>query len=321
MFRSITAVLTACLLTGCIKLPTDQPPALTTTIYPSAIAKLPSPPPELSDQEKTTSWGAEYRLGKAFAHEADLYRASTCFHRARLLLSMPENTEVPPVRKVHMVHALLLCYNLAGKFQESIQLWEQERATLTIEDTELARDFILLLYEAYSHLGRIDESTSLLNLLTPSDPLRQNLPLFATLSANQNGSLASALTLPSSIPSATLSALCTTYNAQSKNPVTAQALNAILPGAGYCYIGQYQTAATSFVMNALFIAAALQLFSAHQPAAAIIASSFEVGWYLGGITGGGLAANTYNQQLREGLTKSFLEQNFLFPLQQVHYQW
>ncbi len=319
--RYILALLTACFLAGCLKVPQEPPSAITTTVFPSAIAKLPDPPPALSEPEKTSSWGIEYRLGKAFAHEADLYRASTCFHRARLLLSMPENQQVPIVRRVQLVHALLLCYNLAGKFSESIQLWEQERASVTIEDQDLARDFVLLLYEAYAHTGREAEKLSLLNVLLPSDPLRQNLPLFATLSSNQPDSFATALTLPSPIPSASLSTLSSSYATQSKDRTTAQALNALLPGAGYCYVGQYKTAATSLVMNALFIAAAIQLFSIHQPAAAIITSSFEAGWYFGGITGAGLAVNTYNQQLREKMAKTFMEQHFLFPLQQVHYQW
>ena len=116
-------------------------------------------------------------------------------------------------------------------------------------------------------------------------------------------------------------ALATTYGLSRKDPTTARILNSVLPGSGYLYVRQYQTAATAFALNALFIAATWQLFAAHQQAAAIISGSFEGGWYLGGIVGAGLAADLYNQRLREQLGKPYLERHSLFPLQQVRYQW
>ena len=42
------------------------------------------------------------------------------------------------------------------------------------------------------------------------------------------------------------------YTENWKSPTKARWLNGILPGAGYSYIGQKQTALTSFLINALF---------------------------------------------------------------------
>lgn len=298
---------------GCVKFPTQEPPVLSTTIFPSSIARLPDPPPRLGFQDAHTAWGQEYTIGKVFAEEGDLYRAATCFHRARIILNTTPGAA--SARKVHMVHALLLCYSLGGKYQEAIDLWERERETLSIEDPDLARDCIILLHEAYTHLHRPQDAAQLLTVLPAQDSLRQRLPLFSHLASQTENP-----TLPPDL-SQEVAALATACQQQYKNPTTARVLNAVLPGAGYWYVQQYQTAATSFVLNALFIAASWELFSAHLPAAAIIATGFEGGWYFGGITGAGMAATTYNLKVRERLTKPFLEQHHLFPLQQITYRW
>jgi hypothetical protein len=98
-------------------------------------------------------------------------------------------------------------------------------------------------------------------------------------------------------------------------------LNALLPGAGYLYVREYQTAATAFMFNGLFLVAGYQFFAIHQPAAGAIASGFEIGWYAGGIVGAHMAATTYNERLREQLSKNYLHQYNLFPLNNLYYQW
>ncbi len=91
-------------------------------------------------------------------------------------------------------------------------------------------------------------------------------------------------------------------------------MNAILPGAGYYYVGQKKTAVTSFLINALFIGTAWVFFQQKNVPAALITLSFETGWYFGGINGAGLAANEYNERLYEVNTKEQLFENKLFPL-------
>jgi tetratricopeptide (TPR) repeat protein len=305
-------------LTGCVKIPEQQPPPITTTLFPSTIAKLPPPPPELSYEEAASNWGVEYRLGKVFAEEGDFYRALSAFHRARILL--PEKSS----RRPHLIHAIVLTYSLGKKYQEAVDIWEQERHLLNFEDEALKKDCIQLLFEAYCRIGNVVEASRLLEKTSSDDPLRKTLPLFHTISINNDKEFIEAPQAAKDVgpkEEEDAETIVAWYKRERKNPTTARLLNTFLPGSGYAYVRQYQTALTSFALNVLFITATVQLFCAEQHAAALIAGGFEIGWYLGGITGAQLAAYTYNQRLREYAGKPYLERHKLFPLQTVRYSW
>lgn len=306
-------------MTGCMKLPREEEPFLTHTVFPEAISRLPEPPPVMTAEEKAAPWGEEYTLGSCFAQEGDYYRATTCFHRARHLLK--STSSASPERQAQIVRALILTYCLAGKPQEAVDVWEKERDTVRFQDKDLAEDTISLLFESYQRLNRPVDAEKLSSVLPPQDPLRERLALYATIAKDSTQ-------LPLSLPHAEKLALekeltnvLTQYKSALKSPGRAALYNALLPGAGYCYVGQYKTAATAFLMNGLFIASSVEFFALDLPAAGILAGGFEVGWYGGGIMGAKLAAEIYNKRVRETLFKEFLEKQSLFPLQTMHYRW
>lgn len=305
------------LTTGCVKVPQEPVSHLTTTVLPATIVKLPSPY-SLTDEDKKESWGQEYFLGKEFAARGDYYRAATCFHRSMMLL--------PPSSKQYSVlfHALILTYSLAGKYDEVTSLYERYLDKLAVTDPRLALDCITLIYEAYAHQNRQNEAEGILAIIPKAEQASRTLPVFQALMLNSEDSFKEAYNLSSDLSveqKKDLSNLVKIYRKSKKHPETAAMLNALLPGAGYLYVREYQTAATAFLFNGLFIVAGWQFFAAHQPAAGVIASGFELGWYAGGIVGGHMAATTYNERLREQLSKHYLFKYNLFPLNQLQYQW
>jgi tetratricopeptide (TPR) repeat protein len=313
----ILCVLALFCTTGCVTVPQEPVAHLMTTMLPAAIKKLPSPS-DLTNEDSSQSWGQEYFLGKEFAGRGDYYRAATCFHRSLLLLP-PSSRHYPTI-----FHALILTYSLAGKYEEVTSLYEQCQDKLAVTDPLLALDCITLIYEAYSQQNRQKEAESLLEVIPKTEEAFRTLPVFQALMLNSENSFSEACTVSSGLSpeqKRDLKHLGTIYQKSKKHPETAAMLNALLPGAGYLYVREYQTATTAFVFNGLFIAATWQFFSAHQPAAAFISGGFEAGWYAGGIIGAHMAATTYNERLREQLSKEYLDKYKLFPLNQLHYQW
>jgi tetratricopeptide (TPR) repeat protein len=300
-------------------MPTEPPIHVTAVVMPGTFQTLPQPPPILTSEEALSPWGQEYSIGRRFATEGDYYRAATCFQRARFLLNDPQSPH-----EAQLLHALLLTYSVGNRYQEAISIWEKEQDKVSIPDPDLAKDCISLLYEAYTHVNRPKEAADLLSVLPSDDPLKAQLPLFRNITTNDEEAILQAPDVAKALGKKEHEealALVAEYRSRRRDPTTARVLNAVLPGGGYAYVHQYKTAFTAFALNGLFIAATWQLFVAHQQAAAIIAGTFEGGWYLGGIVGAGIAADQYNQNLREKLSKPYLERNALFPLMQLRYQW
>lgn len=113
--------------------------------------------------------------------------------------------------------------------------------------------------------------------------------------------------------------LLSDYLSCAKSPKKAQILNAIFPGAGYWYVGQHKAAFSSFIINALFAAAAYKFFDEGYWAAGLITAGIEAGWYFGGINGARLAAVEYNERLYECQVKDFMVRQRLFPILMFRY--
>lgn len=104
------------------------------------------------------------------------------------------------------------------------------------------------------------------------------------------------------------------YLQSRKSPLLAGALNAFLPGAGYLYLGQHQSAFTSLCLNALFTASSAYFFKNHNLPAGILFASFEAGWYFGGILGAKENATYYNEHVYRNHAHWQMRDHKLFPV-------
>jgi len=84
--------------------------------------------------------------------------------------------------------------------------------------------------------------------------------------------------------------------ARKRSPVMAGVLSAVLPGSGHLYAGRPGQAASSFLLNALFITGAVLAFEHDSPVLGGILVFFEVGWYVGGIQSAAQAVQEENQK-------------------------
>lgn len=269
------------------------------------IENLPSAFPELTKEELKEDWGKELLIANKFARENDLYRAITGFKRALIL--------IPPnhIHRLQQIeYDIILSYYLGGKYQDAVEAFEKSSLT-TVSGQFLALDNLLqMLYDAYTKAGQEKKAEKVYELIEKIRPeTALNLKhaahvLNADFCALQNCQL----------PNENLSYFLEGYATNAKSINKAKTLNALLPGAGYYYIGQKNTAITAFIINSLFIAAAYYFFDQGNWAAGAITTSLEMGWYLGGINGAGQGAKEFNEHFYEVLAKNYMIKEHLFPV-------
>lgn len=277
------------------------------------LKQLPPPFPALSSQEQTEDWGKEYFIAQRFARELDFYRAITDFRRAEFLLPKDHSQ-----RLLELQYQVLLCYYL-GRRHEEVDAAFTKSALSQIDATFPAyTDLLVILYETYEQLGYFEKAAHVLQLLGQNNQKIQEGLLLSSLLQKGDLPLLRTWDSPCCLALEVSELLCT-FDRCRKSPAVARGLNALLPGSGYLYLGQKQTALTAFLVNSLFIAASIQFFRHGHTAAGIITTSFEAGWYLGGIAGAGLETKLYNECLYEQHATPMMNRNGLFPVFMLQY--
>ena len=267
----------------------------------------------VSIEDKKTGWGKEMLIGYYFAKEFDLYRAITSFKRANALL--PEGKLE---QKQQLSYNILLCYYLGKKYDEVIDTFE--RSSLPHVDKSFCafHDLLVILYDSYKHTCEKDKVKKTLDLIKQSYPgTYEKLTLSTALLKADLANLKKKAKMPP--PKEHLINMLSNYETNKKSVKSAQVLNAVLPGSGYLYIGQPKSALTAFLVNSLFIAAAIHFFHKENYAAAAITTSFELGWYVGGIYGAGECTKFYNEQVYHKYAQPMMNQHGLFPIFMLEY--
>jgi tetratricopeptide (TPR) repeat protein len=300
-------------LSSCHRVPDQIEPTLNHAVQDRYLQSLPSPFPPLSSDEMAQDWGREILIGQTFAHQLDLYQAITAFKRAEILLP-PEEKE----RRLEVEYEILLCYYVGKKYDDVIDAFEHSDLQRIDVDFPARHDLLLILYDTYSQVGNDRQAERILQIIHQFEP--EEASQLGLSSALVHANLPLVKQYAAYLPNADyLHTFLDDYAMQKKSVGKAQTLNAILPGAGYLYLGQTQSAITAFLLNGLFIAAAVEFFLHDNIPGGMIFTSFEAGWYFGGIVGGGLEAKYYNERLYEKLATPMMNQQRLFPILRLNY--
>jgi tetratricopeptide (TPR) repeat protein len=283
-------------------------PTITYTPTVHFIDSLPSAFPPLTEVESVQPWAKELILGDAFAREMDLYRALTCYKSALILLSNECNE-----RRLQITYDIILAYYLGNKYQDAINTFEGSVLTHVTPLFPAFNNLLLILYDSYRQTGQCDKAEGLYETIGKASPeTAQELSLY---SAVKEGDICEAEKIIYCHPSyQELQAPFDAYFSTALSPKKARFLNAVLPGAGYYYVGQKKSAVTSFLINALFTAASYQLFDRGYTAGGLIVASLEMGWYFGGINGAGIEAEDFNSALYNSMGTKLLFDNKMFPV-------
>lgn len=313
MYKSIWFFVLLCLAIGCTRVPEQIEPIINHSVQDRYLTSLPSPFLPLSEEERAQDWGREMQIGHAFAKQLDLYQAITAFKRAEILI--PENIVS---RRLEIQYEILLCYYVALKWEDVIYTFQNSQLKTAEATFPALHDMMLILYDTYIHLGEEREADRMLNLIHAYFPDEsQKLYLSRALVTADLPAVEEFEKQPPTKPY--LSEFLMTYESQKKSISTAQTLNAFVPGAGYFYLGQKQSGITALLLNGLFIGASVYFFEEGNIPAGIIFTSFEAGWYFGGIYGAGLEAKYYNERLYERLATPMMHKERLFPILMLNY--
>lgn len=298
---------------GCYKVPDKIEPQVNYSVQDKYLKQLPPAFPPLTAAEKTTPWGQEYLIAQHFAEGLDLYRAITTFKRAEFLLPSGNTKRLEEIQ-----YQILLSYYLGKRYEDAIQEFNRSLLYKVDKDFSAYHDLLIIMYESYLETGQREKADYVFRVIEHQYPdTAKRLELSTALI---DGDLEGVRRIEHEDPSKTyLSDLLNEYDTKKKSIAKAKTLNALLPGAGYLYVGQKQSALTAFLLNGLFIWAAVHFYSHNHIAAGIITTSFEAGWYFGGIYGAAESAKLYNERLYEQQAYPALNQNRLFPVLMLKY--
>ncbi|MCP5469564.1 MAG: tetratricopeptide repeat protein [Chlamydiales bacterium] len=320
LFAQTQKVIVLLLLVACQRVPNQIEPTVASPKHPKEIQRekrcflaLPedfsvSPFPALTEEERLTDWGKEYQIALMFAQDFDLYRAITNFKRALCL--MPSELHD---RRLELQYHVALSYFLGQKYVEVVYTMQSTDIAKVDRDFPAYTDLLLILYESYTQLGKEDYAEHMLTLLCQEKPDEERkISLYRDLRSADFEVLSKR---------EEVKPLLSGYAKEAKSVSAAQKLNALLPGAGYWYLGQKQTAITSVLVNSLFIGTAATFFAHNNIPAAILTLSFESGWYVGGIYGAGLAAKQYNEKLYSTYAERVNVREKSYPLMRLKYSF
>lgn len=308
MKRIILLLLVLFAAVGCYRVPDKIEPQVNYSVQDKYLKSLPPSFPPLSPSEKSEPWGQEYVIAQKFAEHLDLYRAITTFKRSEFLLPPGKQTRLEEIQ-----YQILLSYYLGKRYDEVTQEFIHSALYTATKSFPAYHDLLVIMYESYLETGDTEKAEYVLRVIDHHYPETAKKLRLSTVMIE--GNLEEIRVAERCDPSKTyLADLLREYDAKKKSVSKAQTLNALLPGAGYLYVGQKQSALTSFLLNGLFIWAAVHFYTHGHLAAGIITTSFEAGWYFGGIYGAGESAKLYNERLYEKVAHPAMNRNGLFPV-------
>ncbi len=276
--------------------------------YIASKRHIESLPSAFKEIDANLDWEKEIKIGQGFAKELDLYRAITAFKRSLIL--MP-NDQIE--RRLQVEFYIVKAYWLGQKYESAIEAFEFSHLPQATGSFDAFSELIQILYDCYEKLGASEKASCILELIEKGNKESAlDLNLYSLIN---KGDIFAISTLSKQHTKANeFDDFISTFCRCKKSVRKAQTLNALMPGAGYYYVGQKKSALTSFTINTLFIAAAYHFFDRGNWAAGLITASLEFGWYFGGINGSGLAAKEYNDCLYNNLGKDLMIRNKLFPV-------
>jgi TolA-binding protein len=243
---------------------------------------------------------AQFHFAMELMDKGDFARAVLEFERFTHFF--PENARVPQARTLKGV-----CFMKAGRYEEAREVFL--RLLKTHERGLFAQKALFLMGESYYQQGISGEAEYYFNKLLkefPDSSLR-NAALYRlgwTKIQKNEWKAASQIFMGAENTSPYYPGAMALARASLKgealplkSPNLAGGLAAVLPGLGHAYVGRYRDGGVAFIVNALFIWAAVEAFHQDQHVLGGMLTFLELGWYSGNIYSAVNATHKYNRKV------------------------
>jgi TolA-binding protein len=244
----------------------------------------------------------QFRFAEEVMEKGDYLRAVVEFER--FIHFFPDHEKLPQARL-----QIGLCYLKAGDFEKARAVFNHLHRTYP-EDF-ISGKALLLMGESYYRQGIYKEAEYYYRIVAETYPqpelkhtavYRLGWCRMHTGSWRQASDTFGAVAPESSLYSASQDLMEKSLGGEDlpyKNPTTAGVLAAVLPGLGHAYTNRYRDAMVAFLINGLFIWAAVESFNNDHNVLGGILVFLELGWYSGNIYSAVNSAHKHNQRAKE----------------------
>jgi tetratricopeptide (TPR) repeat protein len=260
-----------------------------------------APAPLLADQ-KTIQSDDIFQFARQYLDKKDYQKAIIEFDR--FIYFFPDEEKVPEAR-----YLTGLCYLESAQFEESREILR--KVYEVYRESPYAGEALFLLGESYYRQGLWDESELYFRAIIqqyPHGELKSRAYYriaWIQLKRNQWAEASSTFRMAEDDSQIQENArLLSQLSLEGeklpyKNPTSAGVMAGILPGLGHAYCGRYKDGLIAFVLNGLFIWAAVEAFKQDNNVLGGILVAVELGWYVGNIYSAVNVAHKYNRKKRD----------------------
>jgi len=265
-----------------------------------------APAPLLADQKYIQSDDI-FQFARQYLDKKDYQKAIIEFDR--FIYFFPDEEKVPEAR-----YLTGLCYLESAQFEESREILKKVYEVYS--ESPYAGEALFLIGESYYRQGLWDESELYFRTITqqyPHGELKNRAYYriaWIQLKRNQWAEASSTFRMAEDDSQIQENArLLSQLSLEGeklpyKNPTSAGVMAGLLPGLGHAYCGRYKDGAIAFVLNGLFIWAAVEAFIQDSNVLGGMLVAVELGWYVGNIYSAVNVAHKHNRKKRDDFRRS-----------------
>lgn len=248
----------------------------------------------------------QFEFALQYMNKEDYARAITEFER--FLYFFPDDEGVPKARFL-----IGMCHLKGKQYSEARKIFQDVYRDYS--GKEIAEKALFLLGESYYQQGLIKEAGRYFKQVVEEVPRSEfrdeALYRLGWIELQGNDWQGAAKTFSSIENTSPLYAPSTDLAQRAlggqqlpyKDPVVAGVMAGILPGSGHAYCNRYRDGLVAFLLNAVFMWAAVEAFDQDHDALGGILTFMEAGWYAGNIYSAVNSAHKFNRKVR----KDFLQ--------------